>query len=68
MESVRERDVHGVDLGVREERVVRPVRARDAVLRGIRLGTSRVARGDGDDLERCVVGARSEYRLVDLGR
>jgi hypothetical protein len=68
MESVRERDVDGVDLGVREQRDIRPVRARDAVPRRIRLGTPRIARGDGDDLERCVIGAGSEYRLVDLGR
>jgi hypothetical protein len=50
VERARERDVDGVHVGVREELVVAPVRARDPSLRCVRLGASAIAARDGDDL------------------
>ena len=56
VEGVRQGDVHGVHLGVLDERLVAPVRALDAVLDGVRLGAVGVAARDGDDLS--VLGLR----------
>ena len=49
---VGQRDVDGVDLGVGEQRLVGAVRARDAVLVGVRLRARPRSRlRDGDDLD-----------------
>ena len=50
VERVGKRHVDRVDLRVVEQRLVGAVRTRDPVLGGKRLGTSEVARGDGDNL------------------
>ena len=64
---VRQRDVDRLDVWVLEQRVVRAVRALDAPLARVRLGTALVAAGNGDQID-LLRRLRSRNQLpVDVG-
>ena len=64
---VRQRDVDRLDVCVLEQRVVRAVRALDAPLARVRLGTALVAAGNGDQID-LLRRLRSRNQLpVDVG-
>ena len=65
VERVRQRDVDRVDLVVREQRVVAPVRAPDPVRTRVRVGPRSVAAGDGNDVHRVRPHHSGEDRVVD---
>ena len=62
VEVVGQRDVHGLDVGVGEQLVVRAVGPRDPELGGAAAARSRSPRGDGDD----VAARRPLHRRDDL--
>ena len=67
VKRVRKRDVYGVDFGVREQGLVAPVRAGDAVLRRIRVGLRARTAAHGRDLDLLGVARRREDLVVDAG-
>ena len=67
VESVRQRDVDGIDVGIGEELFVRGVGALDPVRVRVGLRAGGVPRADGHDAERRIVGTRVEDRAVDAG-
>ena len=63
---VGERDVDGVDVVVRQERLVRRVGALDPVLGGVRLCLCAVAAADRDDVDEVRLGGAAKDLLVDV--
>ena len=68
VQRVGQRHVHGVDVRVGEQRLVAPVRARDAVLGGVGLGTRLVAARHRDDVDGIRERRAGEHGAVDLRR
>ena len=67
VERVRQRDVHGVDAGVREQSVVRAVCARDVVLTRVCVGAPLVSARDRNDLDVGRAGA-CDHDAIDVRR
>jgi hypothetical protein len=65
--GVRERDVDGVDVGVRKERLVRAVGPLDLPLAGVGLRAALVAARDRDDLHLVGLAGRRDHESVDVG-
>src|SRR5439155_3338509 len=68
MEVVRQRDVDGLDLVVREQRLVRAVGARDLPFARVLLGARLVAAGDADEIDLGRFVRRRDDEPVDVGR